>query len=128
MSSDPHAQSPDTENPDPENPYAGQGPVLLDIGGDIGALLVTMPARMEGVEVEIRPAGDRGTGSHHDHHHQHYPHVAVVPRPTAAGWVHSLVYGEVPAGDYLLCPVSGGPAALEVTVSGGRVTDAVWPV
>ena len=27
-----------------ENPYAGQGAVLLDIGGDIGALVVEMPA------------------------------------------------------------------------------------
>lgn len=40
-----------------ENPYAGQGPVLLDIGGDVGALIVTMPAETEDLEVEIRPAG-----------------------------------------------------------------------
>ena len=26
-----------------ENPHAGQGSVLLDIGGDVGALVVTMP-------------------------------------------------------------------------------------
>ena len=38
-----------------ENPYAGQGPVLLDIGGDIGALLVTMPPELVGAEVAIRP-------------------------------------------------------------------------
>ena len=35
--------------PAAENPYAGQGTVLLDIGGDVGALVVTMPAGMEGV-------------------------------------------------------------------------------
>ena len=31
-----------------ENPHAGQGPVLLDIGGDIGALVVSMPAPPRG--------------------------------------------------------------------------------
>jgi hypothetical protein len=36
-----------------ENPHAGQGSVVLDIGGDVGALVVTMPAELEGVEVEI---------------------------------------------------------------------------
>jgi len=36
-----------------ENPHAGQGSVVLDIGGDIGALVVTMPPVLEGVEVEI---------------------------------------------------------------------------
>lgn len=116
-----------------ENPYAGQGSVLLDIGGEIGALVVTMPARMDGVEVEIRPAKHGETAAHHDHHH-HYPHVAVVPRPTPAGVVHSLVYGEVTAGRYVLQPLPGGSGTggsgsgrLEVAVVGGRVTEAVWP-
>ena len=31
-----------------ENPFAGQGSVLLDIGGDVGALVVVMPAEMDG--------------------------------------------------------------------------------
>ena len=31
-----------------ENPFAGQGSVLLDIGGDVGALVVAMPAGMDG--------------------------------------------------------------------------------
>jgi hypothetical protein len=36
-----------------ENSHAGQGSVVLDIGGDVGALVVTMPPELEGVEVEI---------------------------------------------------------------------------
>ena len=56
-----------------ENPFAGQGSVLLDIGDDVGAVVVAMPAEMEGVEVEIRPAVPP-TG------HVHHPHVAVVNR------------------------------------------------
>ena len=38
-----------------ENPFAGQGPVLLDIGGDVGALVVEMPAALTGREIEICP-------------------------------------------------------------------------
>ena len=40
-----------------ENPHAGQGPVVLDIGGDVGALVVAMPETMAGVEIEIRSVG-----------------------------------------------------------------------
>ena len=43
-----------TEN---ENPHAGQGSVLLDIGGDVGALVVSMPPAMVGAEIEIAPVG-----------------------------------------------------------------------
>ena len=46
-----------------ENPYAGQGPVLLDIGGDVGALIVTMSAESEGTEVESDPQVPPRTGS-----------------------------------------------------------------
>lgn len=110
-----------------ENPYAGQGPVLLDIGGDIGALVVRMPAHLDGLEVEIRPA-DRTGGDHphrgHDHHH---PHVAVVARPVPAGHVHSLVYPQVRAGRYRLAPVGQDGPALEVEVVGGRVSEVCWP-
>ena len=56
-----------------ENPHAGQGSVLLDIGDDIGALVVTMPADLEGIEVEINrvDATDHRhpNGHQHDHHH-----------------------------------------------------------
>jgi hypothetical protein len=50
-----------------ENPYAGQGPVLLDIGGDVGALVVVMPAHSDGLEVELRPVGATAAGAPADH-------------------------------------------------------------
>jgi hypothetical protein len=103
-----------------ENPHAGQGSVVLDIGGDIGALVVTMPPELEGVEINrIDPATEGLTAPHdhdhllsHDHHHlhdhgeehdhehqhdhaTHRPHVAVVARPTPLGVIHSLVFPEL---------------------------------
>lgn len=68
--------------PTEENPHAGTGSVVLDIGGDIGALVVVMPAEMNGLEVEIIPTGTDGrppaligtggpSGQAHDNDHAH---------------------------------------------------------
>lgn len=108
-----------------ENPYAGQGSVLLDIGDDVGAVVVVMPADLEGVEVEIRPEGSH-QHSHGQHRH-HHPHVAVVNRPVAGGRLPSLVFGEVKQGRYGLCLKESDEVALEVDVVGGEVTSATWP-
>jgi hypothetical protein len=132
-----------------ENPDAGQGPVLLDIGGDVGALVVTMPAQTEGLEVEIRPKGatalkvggavadphDHGhrhghrhthdAGAGHDHGHLPFPHVAVVGRRAPGGLHHCLVFPSLAAGDYELCPIPGDDIVLTATVVGGEVTQLV---
>ncbi|CUR59607.1 conserved hypothetical protein [metagenome] len=128
-----------------ENPYAGQGSVLLDIGGDVGALVVTMPPGLEGVEVEIRPVGgpdlrfDPRASHHHGHDHQHgdghdhvhphdvHPHVAVVSRPTAAGAVPSLVFPELLEGSYELYEKGAHEVLLTVRITGGDVATATWP-
>ena len=122
--------------PSLENPFAGQGAVLLDIGGDVGALVVTMPAGLEGFEVEIQPAGTgdkpvahaHGHTHDHTHEHAHHPHVAVVNRPAGEGTVASLVFPDVVAGDYELVPKDGGPVQLRVHVDGGAVTTVDWGV
>jgi hypothetical protein len=139
-----------------ENPHAGQGSVLLDIGGDIGALVVAMPSSMVGVEIEISPAGqhgsdgptpsdprgrggahehrhdhghhDEGTHDHdHDHGHDHRPHVAVVDRPVAEGSQPSLVFPELVEGRYDLFDKGEDVVLLTVEIIGGQVTFADWP-
>ena len=104
-----------------ENPYAGQGAVLLDIGGDVGALVVTTPSTMLGEEVEIRPLAGPVHG------HGHLPHVAVVDRPVAGERVPSLVFPEVVEGRYGLCHKGSPEVLLDVEVRGGEVTTADWP-
>ncbi len=125
-----------------ENPFAGQGSVLLDIGDDVGALVVTMPAGMVGVEVEIRPADpathlEPGAHDHgHDHAHghghghghaSHHPHVAVVLRPTGGAVVPSLVYPELMEGRYELYVKDTDAVELTATVVGGEVATEEWP-
>jgi hypothetical protein len=126
-----------------ENPYAGQGPVLLDIGDDMGALVVVMPAGTEGLEVELRPAGATAHGHGHPHgvagahhhgpdgthvvgDHPAYPHVAVVARPDRDGVVHTLVYPSVTEGEYELYVLPSGPVAMTASVTGGQVTQHRW--
>jgi hypothetical protein len=112
-----------------ENAWAGQGAVLLDIGGGVGALVVTMPPSTVGMEVEIRPVeGSAARRDHPRHEHAHLAHVAVVNRPVAHGNIPSLVFGELTAGSYELF-AKGRPeaVALRVDVVGARVTSATWP-
>jgi hypothetical protein len=106
-----------------ENPFAGQGSVLLDIGDDIGAVVVAMPIEMEGVEVEIRPDShdQQSTG------HVHHPHVAVVNRPVEGGQLPSLVFPEVREGAYGLYLKESAVRRVTLTVAGGQVTSAEWP-
>jgi hypothetical protein len=104
-----------------ENPHAGQGMVMLDIGGDVGALVVTMPRSMLGEEVDIRPADAVEDGGH-------APHVAVVDRPVAGGaGVPSLVYPELAAGSYALSLKGTRDVVLTATVHGAEVTQTAWP-
>jgi hypothetical protein len=142
---------------DTENPHAGQGSVMLDIGGDIGALVVTMPPSMLGVEIEIDTASPQhddpqhaSTQEHafsherkHEHEHEHGDghghgdgdvdtgehrlHVAVVNRPVAGGQVPSLVFSELVAGRYELFRKGGNEVLLTADIVGGLVTSMQWP-
>ena len=81
-----------------ENPYAGQGPVLLDLGADSAALVITCPEDLVGSEIGVRrldePHSEVGQGHHHvgfghgDHpgpdHPQIHPHRAPEPAGSQA--------------------------------------------
>ncbi len=110
-----------------ENPHAGQGSVLLDIGGDIGAVVLYLPADWEGAEIEYQRADGRPAAHDHPHNHPHdhpgghRPHVAVVGRPLGERIAYSAVFPELVAGRYRFSLPDG--SALEVDVEGGVVTE-----
>ena len=101
--------------------------MLLDIGDDVGALVVTMPPAMVGDGdrdrrrlAALRPTGTTtGTTHGHDHGHAHRPHVAVVDRPVAAGTLPSLVFPELVEGSYDLFDKGEGPVLLTAPRSPG---------
>jgi hypothetical protein len=103
-----------------DNAHAGRGAsVLLDIGGDVGAAVVAVPAALLGAEIEARPVGAG-----------HPPvHAGVIARPLPGGdRLPSVVLGELPAGTYELHVRPDGPVRLRLTVTGGAVAEAAWPV
>ena len=116
-----------------ENPFAGQGAVMLDIGGDVGALVVTMPSSMVGAEIEIAPVGEirheheHSHGHGHGHGHTHRVHVAVVDRPVSEGSQPSLVFPELVEGSYELFDKGAHDVLLTAEITGGQVTFSEWP-
>jgi hypothetical protein len=109
-----------------DNSHAGHGPVVLDIGGDIGALVVTMPAALAGAEVEVRPIAGAAFEAYAAHPGSHLPHVAVLARP-GSPVRHLAVFAELQDGEYELSLRPDHPACLTAVVRGGEVSTAVWP-
>jgi hypothetical protein len=86
-------------------------PVVLDLGGGIGALIVRTDSELLGVEVEISLSGDDGNRQHKE----------VLERATGAETATVLVYDNLPEGDYTLW-VDDQPWA-SAYVAGGEVAE-----
>ena len=95
---------------------ADGGPVVLDIGDDVGALVLRTSAELAGLEIEISPVEEPDVRQH----------VAVHARDLGAGVVHAAVFPGLRWGSYQLWSPDGAPA-MTVSISGGRVTEASWP-
>ena len=91
----------------------GAGSVVLELGGDVGVLVLDAPAALQGCEIEISPVPDDGTEGARTH-------SLVRERVTGTGVSYAAVYPGVPAGQYIVWRDSRTPAGT-VTVSGGQV-------
>ena len=89
----------------------GSGP-LLDIGGDVGAVVVYLAGDTPSGELEACPSGRPGERFHTGVH--------AVVSPTGVAPV--AVYPEVAAGTYDVLAPGGEPLAT-VVVGGGRVSE-----
>lgn len=96
----------------------GAGSVILELGGNTGALVLHAPARLHGTEIEISPERDGSRG--------HRTHSLVRERLTAAGTSYAAVYPGVPAGRYTIWENNGVPVGTAV-ISGGLVASFHWP-
>lgn len=95
---------------------SGQGTVMLNIGGGIGALIIHTPGRLHGHEIEVSPAArpDERT------------HAAVRARYVRGGVTFCVVLDALPEGRYTLWQRGDVPVA-EVAIRGGAVTEFTWP-
>jgi hypothetical protein len=95
----PHEQAPDNLDN-----------LLLDIGGDTGALMIRAAADRDQAEIEISPVGGEQARTHN----------IIRRREAPSGAVYAAVFPAVPAGDYVVWHDAVTPAGT-VTVHGGHV-------
>src|SRR5271166_6089538 len=102
-----------------ENHAARRHPeqVVLDIGGDIGALILHTRAEMVGVEVEISATGQDDRRSHKD----------VLEREINGRPAYTAVFDNIREGTYTLW-VDDVAREREVVVSGGAISELDWSV
>ena len=93
------------------------GTVVMELGGDIGALILYTPAELNGREIEISRADDPAAGR---------THSQVRPRHTPSVTRYAAVYPDLAAGPYTIWRDQQSPAAATV-IAGGQVTTSHWP-
>jgi len=89
--------------------------VLLDIGGDVGALVLVTPVELHGREIEVSPLGLDGRRVH----------AAVLERRVGDRVVFAAVYPELRAGEHRIWDDVPGRDR-RVTIVGGQVTWVDW--
>jgi hypothetical protein len=104
-----------------EQPFEDSGPrsgppdaLVLDIGGDIGALIIHADETCLGSEIDLTPAGVPR------HHHLH---TMVRRRRATNKDVIAGLYPEVPEGTYTVWGLDDSGPLGEVTVTGGQVSE-----
>jgi hypothetical protein len=90
----------------------GTGPAVLDIGGDVGALVARMDPETLGTELFLRPDADPTTTVH----------TGVWERREAGHVVAVAVFAELPAGGYRVLD-RGADTGRRVDVRGGTVAN-----
>jgi hypothetical protein len=97
---------------------SGEGTVVLDIGGDTGAVVIHCAASLDGAEIEIRPVGSNWDGTH----------TAVRQRDLRDRTCFAAVFGAVAGGRYeLRVRDRDAEPQLDVLVVGGAISEAAWP-
>ena len=94
---------------------SGPGTVVMDVGGDIGALVLYTPAGMDGREIEISRDGDPGARR---------THARVRLRHMPAATAYAAVYPDLAAGTDTIWADGQNPAI--VVIAGGRITTCTW--
>jgi hypothetical protein len=111
----PHTHAAGGEHHHHALPPSGQGTVVLDIGGSVGALVVHTTERLAGREIEIARRGET----------QQFVHTEVRERHLPDGHVHAAVFAALPEGKYTLLDAPLG-ADCDVVIAPGCVTEVDW--
>jgi hypothetical protein len=92
-----------------EQPHLPQLGAVLDIGGDVGAVLVVVGPALDGAEIEL-----------YDEHGTYAMHTEVHGREVLGKRQYAGLFPSVREGTYLLDTADGAPRE-RVVVTGGQV-------
>jgi hypothetical protein len=101
----------------------GPGSVVMELGADIGALVLYTPPGLDGQEIEIS-RDDAPPGAPPNRAER--THSRVRPRPMTGQTRYAAVYPGLRAGSYTIWR-DERTAAATVTVTGGQVSNCHWP-
>lgn len=90
-------------------------PVVLNIGGAIGALIIYTDADAVGREIELSPKGENAARFHNQVH----------ARAINGSTLFAAVYPEIRAGEYNVWGDASTPAG-SITIQGGQVATIDW--
>jgi len=96
---------------------SGHGTVVMELGGDIGALVLYTPEDLDGREIEISRDGDPGARR---------THSQVRRRHMGGVTTYAAVYPDLLAGTYTIW-TDEQDAAATVVITGGEITTCRWP-
>jgi hypothetical protein len=96
-----------------QRPHSEQ--VVLEIGGDLGALVVYTDARLVHDEIEISPSGADARRSHKD----------VLERVVNGRSTYAAVFDRLPGGSYTLWH-RDADRSRDVVVAPGGITELDW--
>jgi hypothetical protein len=94
-------------------PPSWDGSVVLDIGGDVGALMLRTPPVLNGLEIDLEP----------DDQSLARTHSAVRERRLVGGVSYAAVYPSLKAGAYTVLG-----SGQRIVIVGGRVTEVDYDV
>jgi hypothetical protein len=104
-----------------EQPFVDSGPrsgpadaLVLDIGGDIGALIIYADEACLGSEIDLTPVGVLRS---------HHLHTMVRRRRATNKDIVAGLYPEVPEGTYTVWGLDDSGPIGEVTIMGGHVSE-----
>lgn len=96
---------------------SNNGSVMVDVGGDRGALIIVTPQDRAGDEIEISAIEPNSPRTH----------VAVRERRGPAQTRYAAVFPTLRAGDYTIwCHKGEAEVAGTVTITGGEIAELDW--
>jgi hypothetical protein len=90
-------------------------PVVLEIGDNVGAIVVYTPAELHGTEIEISASRSDRERTHKD----------VLHRPINSRPTYAAVFDKIQEGSYTLW-IGGTAIARDVVVAGASITELDW--